>query len=167
MALGSDLAEDAAATKLVRRRMLNVRVVDQPFEQPLGTRTAKGVWDRQVRWARLRRATFPHFFIPEVLNGSLWPLLSGVYAASALDLDPIGVAVSVLFVWFGCEALIAHRAGWHLSSVSPVAWALRDIMLPVLWFEGWLGHSFMWRGNEMRTVRVRQRSERTPWWTKA
>ncbi len=37
-ALGSEIAEDAAATKIVRAQGLDVRLVDRPFEQPLGPR---------------------------------------------------------------------------------------------------------------------------------
>jgi ceramide glucosyltransferase len=35
-----------------------VRLVDRPFPQPLGYRSAADVWRRQLRWARLRRASF-------------------------------------------------------------------------------------------------------------
>ena len=58
-ALGSELAEDAAATKVIRSRGLRVRLVDTPFEQPLGRRSLREVWSRQVRWARLRRSDLP------------------------------------------------------------------------------------------------------------
>ncbi len=57
-AFGTELAEDAASTKIVRRQGLRVRVVNRPFEQPLGRRTVTEVWRRQIRWARLRRDTF-------------------------------------------------------------------------------------------------------------
>ncbi|PWT85907.1 MAG: ceramide glucosyltransferase, partial [Proteobacteria bacterium] len=75
-ALGDELAEDAAATKLVRRQGLRVRLVDAPFLQPLGRRTAVEVWQRQLRWARLRRDTFRVFFLPELLAGGLPPLIA-------------------------------------------------------------------------------------------
>ena len=45
-----------------------VHLVAAPFEQPLGRRTASEVWSRQIRWARLRRVTFPLFFAPEILS---------------------------------------------------------------------------------------------------
>src|SRR5574340_359253 len=60
-ALGAEIAEDAAATKLINAQGLNAHLVDEPFQQPLGQRRFKDVWSRQVRWARLRRATFPLF----------------------------------------------------------------------------------------------------------
>ena len=56
--LAKEVAEDAASTKIVRNAGLKVRLVDRPFPQPLGDRTAAEVWNRQLRWARLRRASF-------------------------------------------------------------------------------------------------------------
>jgi ceramide glucosyltransferase len=41
-ALAFEAAEDAAATKLVRKTGLRVRVVDQPFPQPLGAEDRSG-----------------------------------------------------------------------------------------------------------------------------
>jgi ceramide glucosyltransferase len=57
--LAADLAEDAASTKVVRAAGLTVRLVDRPFEQPLGYRTALEVWRRQSRWARLLPVVLP------------------------------------------------------------------------------------------------------------
>ena len=44
-ALGKEVAEDAAATKIVRGSGLKVRLVDRPFVQPLGWRGAAEVWN--------------------------------------------------------------------------------------------------------------------------
>lgn len=41
-ALGSDIAEDAAATKIVRAAGFGVPLVDDPFEQPLECRRMAG-----------------------------------------------------------------------------------------------------------------------------
>ena len=41
-ALGAEIAEDAAATKLIRAQGLNAHLVDQPFQQPLGRRRLQG-----------------------------------------------------------------------------------------------------------------------------
>ena len=114
-----------------------------------GVRSAGQIWSRQVRWAKLRRATFPVFFLPEVLSGACAPLLAAAYAAEALDVSGVGVAAALGAVWYGCEALLARAAGWHMSALSPLAWVARDLMLPVLWVQAWLGNSFSWRGNDM------------------
>ena len=148
-ALADEIAEDAAATKLVRQQGLNVRLVRHGFGQPLGRRTARQVWDRQLRWARLRRATFPGHFVLELFAGSWLPLLAGAFAADRLGLPPAMFAFAFCAVWFGAEGVLTRAAGWYLSMASPFAWALRDLMLPVLWVSAWLGGGFSWRGNEM------------------
>lgn len=147
--LGAEIAEDAAATKVVRRAGLNVRLVDQAFVQPLGSRSMSQVWARQVRWARLRRATFPLYFVPEVLSGALPPLLSAAVAAAGADVSVLGVVAPMAAFWYGCEAYLARSAGWHAGRWSPLAWIIRDLMLPVLWAQAWLGKTFSWRGNDM------------------
>jgi ceramide glucosyltransferase len=148
-ALGLDLAEDAAATKVVDAQGLRVRLVDAPFGQPLGYRRAAEVWNRQVRWARLRRASFPACYLPELVTGAPLPLLAcGLVAASA-GLPVIGAMIALAVVWYGAEAALARAARWQLSPLSPLAWMLRDLLLPVLWINGWRTE-FVWRGNAMR-----------------
>lgn len=150
--LGAEPAEDAAATKVVRAAGLKVRLADRPFLQPLGRRALAAVWRRQVRWARLRRVTFPLFFAPEILTGALVPTLAVATAVQAADLSPAYVGLFVL-AWYAVEAALAAVAGWHLSWRSPIAWLARDLALPVLWVQAWAGNDFEWRGNEMTVGR--------------
>lgn len=148
-ALGAELAEDAASTKLVRRHGLRVQLVDSPFQQPLGRRRFGEVWSRQIRWARLRRVTFPLFFLPEILTGCLFSVIAAAYAAPRFGIDPVAAALAVVLVWFAAEAELARAAGWRLTWRSPLAWALRDLLLPALFAGGWLAGHFVWRGNAM------------------
>ncbi len=148
-ALGAEIAEDAAATKVVRRAGKRVRLVDRAFGQPLGVRSAGQIWSRQVRWAKLRRATFPLYFLPELLSGIAAPLVAAAYAAEVFDVSSLGAAAGLAAAWYACEAVLARAAGWHLSLLSPLAWLARDVMLPLLWVQAWLGNSFSWRGNDM------------------
>jgi len=150
--LNAEIAEDAAATKLVRGLGLRAALVDAPFVQPLGGRTARQVWSRQTRWARLRRMTFPACFSAEVLTGCLLPIAAGAWAADALELPTVAVVAGLAAIWFGSEAALARAAGWHLSASSPLAWALRDLMLPAVWAHAWLSQSYQWRGNAIDTV---------------
>jgi len=149
-ALGSELAEDAASTKVVRRQGLRVRVVDRPFNQPLGRRTAAEVWRRQIRWARLRRDTFLPFFLPELLAGFMPPLAAMTVLAVANGWPLLLVLPAFVTLWYGAEAALAAVAGWQLSWRSPFAWLVRDALLPVLWCMSWLGNGFVWRDNPMR-----------------
>ena len=151
-ALAGETAEDAAATKLVRRLGLRVRMVDAPFAQPLGRRSAADVWQRQVRWARLRRGTFRLFFIPEIFTGGLVPLAVGTAGVAAAGGPATLFAAAFTTAWYGSEALLAYTAGWHLSRRSPLVWVLRDALLPALWLAGWEDKDFTWRGTTMRVA---------------
>jgi ceramide glucosyltransferase len=148
-ALGTQAAEDAAATKLVRAQGLRVRLADASFGQPLGCRSAREVWNRQVRWAQLRRASFVAYFLPELISGGAFPLAAGVAAAAAAGVPPLLAFVLLAALWYGAEILLVYYAGWQLSWRTPLAAALRDLMLPALWLNGWRMDGFVWRGNAM------------------
>lgn len=147
--LAAEPAEDAAATKALRGAGLRVRLADAPVAQPLGRRSAAEVWRRQVRWGRLRRKTFPLFFIPELLTGAAVPVAAAGLAAWAAG-GPVA-ACMLLFavVWYGTELMLAYSAGWHLSRRSPLMLLLRDLSIPALWVVCWAGDEFEWRGNAM------------------
>lgn len=147
-ALAADPAEDAAATKTIRANSQRVRLVRQPFTQPLGARALQAVWHRQLRWARLRRVTFPALFGMELFLGGLLPIgLATLLAVT--DSVPGWVPPALAIVWYGAEAWMAKRLGWHCSRWSPLAWLLRDLSLPVLWIAAVSGSGFEWRGNQM------------------
>ncbi|WEX79159.1 ceramide glucosyltransferase [Sinorhizobium numidicum] len=148
-ALASQIAEDAAATKLVRNLGLKVHLVSSPFEQPLGTRTFREVWARQCRWARLRRVTFPHFFSPEVLLGVMPPLLLSVIAAIVAGHSVLAIAGFVVSATYLPEIALAYRKNWHASPRSLIAMFTRDALLPIIWVRSWLAGSADWRGNRM------------------
>ena len=151
-ALAAEMAEDAAATKLVRSQGLRVRLVDRPFQQPLGYRTAAEVWQRQLRWARLRRDTFKLYFVPELFSGSLPPLVACAVCATAADLPVAAMVAALAAIWYSAELLLARAAGWHWSWRSPLLFLMRDLLLPVLWLASWIGNKFVWRGNSMRVA---------------
>jgi ceramide glucosyltransferase len=151
-ALACEVAEDAAATKLVRRQGLRVRLVDRPFEQPLGRRTVREVWRRQLRWARLRRDTFKLFFAIEIFAGGLPPLLACAIVAAAMGWPVASVLGGFAFAWYLSEAVLAYTVGWQFSSRYIALCMLRDLILPVLWLMAWAGDEFVWHGNVMRVA---------------
>ncbi|MBV9906132.1 MAG: ceramide glucosyltransferase, partial [Hyphomicrobiales bacterium] len=148
-ALGAEIAEDAAATKLIHRAGLRAHLVDAPFEQPLGFRRWRDVWARQVRWARLRRATFPLHFAPELVTTGLFTFITAWFGAAEFGLDPLAATLAAAVIWYGSEAMLASSAGWRLSLWSVPAWIVRDLTLPWLWTQAWASDTFVWRGNAM------------------
>lgn len=151
-ALGREVAEDAASTKIARAAGLRVRLIDPPVRQPLGRRSAAEVWRRQSRWARLRRASFPAHFALEMFSGGLLPHAAVALFAFGMDVPPLAAVLAFAAVWYGAEMLVAWKAQWPLSRLSPLCAVLRDLMLPVLWFTAIAGNGFEWRGNAMRAV---------------
>ncbi|HWB48193.1 MAG TPA: ceramide glucosyltransferase [Stellaceae bacterium] len=151
-ALGAAVAEDAATTKAMRGIGKRVHLMDGPFEQPLARRGAGEVWARQLRWARLRRITFPLLYAPEILTGCAFPLLAGIYGAAANAMSVTLVAALILAIWVAAEAALARCAGWHLSWRLPLAMLIRDVMLPPLFVAAWLGDEVHWRGSTVKTA---------------
>jgi ceramide glucosyltransferase len=153
-ALGKEVA---AATKIVRDAGLKVRLIDRPLAQPLGHRSAREIWNRQLRWARLRRASFLLYFLPEILSGGLIPMAVVGLLAKALGLPLVLCLTGFGALWYGSEMLLAAAADWHVSALYPVYGLARDLMLPALFFRALLGNDFVWRGNEMQVERMQPR----------
>ncbi|AWN36289.1 ceramide glucosyltransferase [Methylobacterium radiodurans] len=146
-ALAAEIAEDAAATKLVRAAGRRVHLVPAPFEQPLGLRRRREVWSRQLRWARLRRVTFPLFFAPEIASGVLVPfLLAGLLAGTPETW--VGLA-GLAALSYGAEYALAARAGWQRSRRLLLCLLVRDAMITLLWVRAWMRNAVVWRGNPM------------------
>jgi ceramide glucosyltransferase len=156
-ALGKETAEDAAATKIVRDAGLKVRLVDRPVAQPLGRRGAAEVWNRQLRWARLRRASFLVHFLPEILSGSLAPMIGIGILASACGLSVIATVTVFGALWYAGEMLLARAAGWHVTAYYPLYGLARDFILPALYVGAFMGNDFVWRGNAMQIERMTSR----------
>jgi len=163
-ALTAETAEDAAMTKLVRGAGLHVHLVDRAVEQPLGTRRLNEVWARQLRWARLRRVSFPWLFLPELLVGCVFPAAALGIAVSEDGLVLSEVAIlALLLVWLAAESVLAAVLNWHFTARTALAVILRDLLLPVLWTAAWLGNDYVWRGNRVAASPGHERSAGQMW----
>jgi ceramide glucosyltransferase len=148
-ALGRRLAEDVATTRAIRSLGREVTLAHLPWAQPVGRRSLRAVWARQLRWSRVRREGFPVLFVGEVLNGPIAPLaLAAVGGASPVAL------LAGLALWYGAEAALTWRAGWPAGWRDLAMMPLRDLMLPALWLATFARRGFEWRGNAMGPVRA-------------
>jgi ceramide glucosyltransferase len=145
--LGRFLAEDVSATKFARGLGRRVSLPPLPAAQPIGRRSLRQVWDRQLRWSRVRRDGFPMLFMGEPANGALVPALIALAAVTA------GVSTLLLpaFValWYGAEVLLMRRAGWPCGGRDIAALPVRDLMIPAIWSATFLRRGFEWRGTAM------------------
>ncbi len=149
MALGAESAEDAAATKIVRARNMGIQLVDMPFEQPLGARTAGQVYSRHARWAGLRRATFPLHYAPEVMNGSFVYIVSGAYAAQAFGYSSAMIALLIVGAIYSGEILLAQCCSFPLGWIMPLALLVWDAIIPEMFNDGLITNDFVWHGEDV------------------
>ena len=152
-ALGRDMAEDVASTKLVRAQGLRVQLPARLSAQPVGRRSARAVWDRQLRWSRVRRDGFPGLFLAEIAQGSVLGLAS-LAALVALGAVPGWLPALFLALWYGTEAGFARALGLVLTPRDLAAMLVRDALLPVLWFATFARRGFDWRGTAMGGARA-------------
>jgi len=145
-ALGMNLAEDVAATRIVRGAGRRVRLATLPFAQPIGRRAAGAVWARQLRWSRVRRDGFAGLFLTEPLNGAALPLLACGLGGG------IGAAAMLALVFYGSEILLCRWMGWPVRPLSLPAMLLRDALIPVLWLATFRHRGIVWRGTAMAPV---------------
>lgn len=155
-ALGRYLAEDVNATKLVRAAGLKVRLTPLPFAQPIGRRAFRDVWNRQLRWSRVRRDGFPWLFAAEPLNGPLVPFVLAGIAAARLDMS-IVLLPAIAVIWYGAELVLMRRAGWPSAWRDLLALPLRDALLPILWLATFLKRDIEWRGNAIAPLSADER----------
>lgn len=147
-ALGTSLAEDVAATKAIRGMGREVTLTHLPFAQPIGRRSLKQVWDRQLRWSRVRRDGFAGLFAAEILNGAVAPVLMAA-AGLALTGGDLALLAGYLGLWYLAEVLVSKAAGWPMGPRDVPALMLRDLMIPAIWAATFLRRGFDWRGTPM------------------
>ena len=148
VALDRRVAEDASATIAIRGLGLAVALTPLPFPQPIGVKTVRQVWGRQLRWSLLRRDAFPVLFLFEILNGAVLPTAVFAAALAAADVS-LWSLLPWLGVWYGAEAFLMLRAGWPASTRDFAALPFRDLLLPVIWIATFRKNGFEWRGNAM------------------
>jgi len=148
--LSAELAEDIALRKMILRSRSQTRIVDAPFAQILGERTFGEVIQRQRRWALLRRLAAPRLYALELMLGGATPMACAAVAAMASQQNPLSAALSVGAVIYACESVFAWRLGWLHSWRSPLAFVVRDLLLPAIWLCGIFDRGYSWRGFRIR-----------------
>ena len=149
--LGGEMAEDLAATKLVRARRPEGAAGAPAVSAAARARAASarsggvscagrgcGGWD------------FPGYFAAEILTGAFLPFVGGRVAGRG-GRAPGRRCWSLLWSSPG----ISPSSGWRARPAGrrrcarSCAWPLRDLLLPALWAVAWTGRGFEWRGNRM------------------
>lgn len=151
-----EVAEDCAATKLVRSKGKRVRLVDRPFQQPVTERTFGDVWHRHLRWAQLRRQSFPTLFALELLTTSFVPVIAAAVLARSLNASVLIAVAASLTLWLAVEVALAHAAGWPSRTGYAAACICRDVLIAAMWGTAWFRTRYHWRENPVNMTDAAQ-----------
>jgi ceramide glucosyltransferase len=80
----------------------------------------------------------------EAFGGAVPPLTAAAIAAHGA-----GLVAALATAWYGLETLLVWAARWHFTPLFPLHALMRDLLLPALWIDAWIGTDFVWRGNPM------------------
>ncbi|MCB1480573.1 MAG: glycosyltransferase [Rhodobiaceae bacterium] len=149
--LGSDTAEDASATKIANGFGLKTRLITSPVAWPIGARSLAEVWSRYLRWAQLRKQSYPALYVLESLITPAPAMVLAAGIAYAHDLSPFSVMMLLLVIWYGVEAALAHAVGWPWTWRFFPACLVRDAMMVTIWPIAMVKRTYLWRGRIIDT----------------
>jgi len=151
------LADDYSIVRTVRDQAgLTTWLANVTPAMPVGRRSWRDVWRRQVRWGSTRLKLSPEVRALVLFEPVIGWLASGIALAVALAASGTAIA------WIGA-ALVGHSVawlaaeGWFLSRYrlpgGPQAWGAalaRELLVPWLAIEAWRGRNRIdWRGTDL------------------
>jgi len=149
-AMTAGICEDAALAAAIRRAGLAVRMARDPGWHPIGRRRFRDLWQRHLRWQCCRKYHALPFFVFEPAISPLGMAAAGGLWWGPLSGLPVLLLIAVhLAAWFAVEAVYVRVQRWHLSWLSPIAWLVREALIPALWLRATVARSLMWRGQRM------------------
>jgi ceramide glucosyltransferase len=153
-AFSIEIAEDQSLLAAMRTAGLRTTVADVVPAFPRPIRRWRDIWDRQVRWARLRWLMVPVTVFLEPLLSGFVSMIAALLAGPALLppwLDWIslwGIAAIILThwgIWIGAELLFLFGRGLHRSWKQVPCIVLREtLMLPIA-IHAMSGRDIKWR----------------------
>jgi len=153
------LAQGMAMDSVIRERLeaIGFKTVLAPVHasQPLGRRPFAAVLARQLRWMAARRWHAPLAFWPEPVHGwCVAGLTAGFAAQILLGGGFLAGAAGTWLVWLGVDLACTRALRWPVFWRYPLAWTLRELLVPALWVMTLAKRTVTWRGN---TVSLRPR----------
>jgi ceramide glucosyltransferase len=143
-ALASTIGEDNAMGKAVARLGLRTVFSHRVVRQELGSRSLADVYNRQMRWAVIRRDEERAAFVAEPLSFVFPTALAASLAAPLVGAAPFTAAAATIVGWFAAETLLAAAKRWGVSPTAPISFLGREIMLSSVWLSAWLTNRVVW-----------------------
>jgi ceramide glucosyltransferase len=137
----------AAGMKSIGRKVITSGVVGST---PVGGRLMRDFISRHVRWCWCRRASSLPLGLAEPFFGALVVAASGAVFCQAFGgWAAWAAAICTMAGWFALEGLHLRLQRWPMSWRAPVAWAAREVVLPLLWLRSLTTRTLVWRETRM------------------
>jgi len=143
-AIAHTVGEDSATAHALASIGLRTVIIGAPIYQMLGVRRFSDVYNRQMRWAVIRRQNELAGFLLEPLGLSICVGLAAAFAAPLFGWSPIVAAGATLLFWFACETALAIARGWDVSVSAPAVMVARDAMMTSVWLRAWFTKRVVW-----------------------
>jgi ceramide glucosyltransferase len=144
------ICEDAALAAAIRRGGLAVQMARDPGLHPIGRRRFRDLWQRHLRWQCCRKYhALPLFVFEPAISPLGMAVAGGLWWSPLSGLAVLPLLAAHLAAWFVIEAVYVRVQRWHLSWLSPIAWLVREALIPALWLCAIVARSLMWRGQRM------------------
>ncbi|MFT4098228.1 MAG: glycosyltransferase family 2 protein [Rhodoblastus sp.] len=143
-AISHTVGEDSATAHALASIGLRTIIIGAPIYQMLGVRRFKDVYNRQMRWAVIRRQNELPGFLVEPMGLSICVALAAAFAAPLFGWPPLAAFLGALVFWFVCETALALARGWDVSVSAPAVMIARDAMMTSVWLRAWFTKRVVW-----------------------
>jgi ceramide glucosyltransferase len=143
-AIGHMLAEDTAIAAGLARLGLKTVFSDRPVAQEIGARSLREIYERQLRWAVIRRANERVSFPLEPLASPLPAAFAAALAAPLAGIPAWLCFSATLAGWFSAELLFTLLKRWEVSAWAPLAFLGREVLSLTAWLRAWTTHDVVW-----------------------
>ncbi|WP_395664579.1 glycosyltransferase [Methylocella sp.] len=143
-ALADTLAEDTALCEALAALGLRTVFAPESLRQEIGARRLRDVFERQARWAVIRRGGAAPAYALEPLASPLPAALAAALAAPLVGVGAGAAFAVTLIGWFALETGFAALKGWEISRWSAPAYLGREILALAAWARGFATHQVIW-----------------------
>ena len=150
LALAQGMAEDSVIRERLAAIGLATALAPTPALQPLGRRRFATVFARQLRWMGARRWHTPFAFWSELVHGfAVCGIAAGLAAEFLLGGGFLLGLAATWLAWLASDLACTCALGWPVFWRYPLAFTLRELLLPAMWAMTLTKRTVAWRGNEV------------------
>jgi ceramide glucosyltransferase len=142
--LSHTIAEDSALAKGMGGIGLKTRFAARAVDQETGARSLRAVYERQVRWAVIRRGQQPAAYLFEPLVSPFVAACAAALAAPLAGLESWVGFLLTLVLWGVCEGGLNALKGWGLSGWTVPAFLGREVVSLAAWTRAWVRQDVVW-----------------------